>query len=339
MENVFHVSTGLHHMFARKLDLRFQSVKVGSTPMLIPSISSRVNIPIEKILETIPSYFTGPLLISSYDLFYMKKDFPTISFPELIFLDSGGYEAGKEKEIADIGLYKPNAKEWSRDLHKNAIDGWSNDIPTVLISYDHPKERKPISDQAQQAKELFQNNHQFLKEFLIKPRSQDSNFIDLKELKENRALFNNFDIIGFTEKELGNSIIKRMIAIAKIRLMMEESGIEKPIHIFGSLDTITTPLYYFSGADIFDGLSWLRFIFDHGKTMYVDSFGPKKIGIEFSRDDMWTISMFQNYLYLNQLTHDLEKFQATGSFDIFKENKAFFRKTCKKLHEKVGGVI
>jgi len=326
-------------MFARKLDLRFQSDKVGSTPMLIPSISSRANIPIKKILETIPSYFTGPLLISSYDLLYLKNDFPDISFPELIFLDSGGYEAGKEKEIADIGLYKPDAKKWSRDLHKSAIDLWQNEIPTVLVSFDHPNERKSFIDQAEQARELFQNNPHFLKEFLIKPRSQDSNFIDLKELKENLSSFNNFDIIGFTEKELGNSIFKRMIAIAKIRLMMEESGIEKPLHIFGSLDTITTPLYYFSGADIFDGLSWLRFIFDHGKTMYVDSFGPKKIGIEISRDDMWTISMFQNYLYLNQLTHDLEKFQATGSFDIFKENKAFFQKTYKKLNEKMGGVM
>ena len=326
-------------MFARKTDLRFQSVKVGSTPMLIPSISSRANIPIKKILETIPSYVTGPLLISSYDLLYLNREFPDISFPELIFLDSGGYEVAKEKEIADIGLYKPNAKEWNRELHKNAIDLWPNEIPTVLISYDVPNERKPIIEQVQLARELFQNNPQFLKEFLIKPRSHDSKFIDLKDLKENLSSINDFDIIGFTEKELGNSIFKRMIAIAKIRLMMEELGIEKPVHIFGSLDTITTPLYYFSGADIFDGLSWLRFIFDHGKTMYVDSFGPKKMGIEIVYDDMWTISMFRNYLYLNQLTHDLEKFQATQSFDIFKENKAFFRNACKKLDEKVGGVM
>ena len=326
-------------MFARKIDLKFQSAKVGSTPMLIPSISSRANIPIKKILETIPSYVTGPLLISSYDLNYMNKDFPDISFPELVFLDSGGYEVAKEKEIADIGLYKPNAKEWNRELHKRTIGNWSNDIPTVLISFDHPNERKTILDQILQARELFQNTPHFLKEFLIKPRSQNSKFIDLKELKQNLSSLNDFDIIGFTEKELGNSVFKRMIAIAKIRQMMEEAGVEKPLHIFGSLDTITTPLYYFSGADIFDGLSWLRFIFDHGNTMYVDSFGPKKIGIEITMDDMWTISMFQNYLYLNKLTSDLEKFQVTQSFDIFKENKTFFQKTCKKLNEKVGGVL
>ena len=220
-------------MLARKLNLRFQSVKVGSTPMLIPSISSRVNIPIKKILETIPSYFTGPLLISTYDLVYLKKDFPDISFPELIFLDSGGYEAGKEKEIADIGLYKPAAWKWSQDLHQKAISTWSDEIPTVLISFDHPNERKSILDQTQQARELFQNNPQFLKEFLIKPRSQDSKFIDLKELKQNLSSLNDFDIIGFTEKELGNSVFKRMIAIAKIRQMMKESGVEKPLHIFG----------------------------------------------------------------------------------------------------------
>jgi len=307
--------------------------------MLIPSISSRANIPMTKILETIPDYVTSSLLISTYDLFYLRKEFPDISFPELVFLDSGGYESRKEKEIADIGLYKPNAKKWSRELHQKAVDGWSTDIPTVLISFDHPSERESFSDQIQHARELFQRNPGFLKEFLIKPRSQDSKFIDIKRLKENISDFNEFDIIGFTEKELGNSIFKRMIAIAQIRLLMEELEIEKPLHIFGSLDTITTPLYYFSGADIFDGLSWLRFIFDHGKTMYVDSFGPKKMGIELSIDDMWTISMFENYLYLTQLTNDLEKFQATQNFDIFKGNRAFFQTACKKLDAKVGGVL
>ena len=43
-----------------------------------------------------------------------------------------------------------------------------------------------------------------------------------------------FDVIGFTEKEIGNSVLDRMNNIAKLRIAMRKANINKPIHIFGS---------------------------------------------------------------------------------------------------------
>src|SRR5208337_3582556 len=239
--------------------------EVGPTPLLVPSLSSRVNLPMRKTIGILGDVVTGPFLISAYDFHYTRQ-FPEISFSELLFLDSGGYEVAKENDI-DIGLYKPDSKPWTRSLHLDSINKWPKNLPTVVISYDHPKERQSLQSQIQHATELFQNRDDVISEFLIKPETKISKRVDLKNLLNSLELLADFDILGITEKELGKSILENMIAIAKIRLKMKDIGMEKPLHIFGSLDPITTPLYYFSGADIFDGLSWLRFIFDNGCSM------------------------------------------------------------------------
>src|SRR5260221_13350584 len=45
-----------------------------------------------------------------------------------------------------------------------------------------------------------------------------------------------------------------------------------PIHIFGCFDPQTIPYLFFSGADIFDGLSWMRYYFRDGHSFYYREF-------------------------------------------------------------------
>jgi len=314
-------------MFARKLKIMSEKWgEIGTTPMMVPSFSSRSNI---KIRETI--YFlrdcdyTGPMLVSAYDLKYTKK-FPNMNFSDLLFLDSGGYEVAKDMDVSEIGLYKPDPHEWNRELHKATIKKWSTSKPTILISYDHPYERNTIQEQISNAELLFRRRRKFSKEILLK--SERSNHtIDIDHIIENAESLNQFDIIGMTEKELGSSVLERMLNIAKLRIGMHSSGVEKPIHLFGSLDPITTPLYYLSGADIFDGLSWLRFMFDNSNTLYIDSYGPRKYGIEVRLEQIWKISMSANNQMFARLKLDLEKFQLTNDFKIFGDQADFFEKS------------
>lgn len=321
-------------MLARKLKLSLKGLEVGTTPMLVPAVSSRINLPLQELLQTISEIVDGPLLISAYDYYYQRE--LSISFPELIFLDSGGYECNKDQDVSDIGLYKPDNFEWNKDLHSRIISEWSNEKPTVLISYDHPSMREPIAKQIEKANGLFQGKNEFLKEILIKPETKTSTKIRPEKFIENLDSFTSFDIVGFTEKELGYSVLERMIFIAKIRMAMNQKSIEIPIHIFGSLDTVTTPLYYLSGADIFDGLSWLRFLFNDGNTLYMDSFGPKFYGADEKINKIWIRSLYQNYSYLRQLKLNLEKFHSKNNFDIWGSNAEFFKKTYDDLVEKVG---
>jgi len=325
-------------MLSRKLKIMSDMWgEVGETPMMVPSISSRSNI---KIKETIyflrDSDFSGPILVSAYDVKYITK-FPNMGFSDLVFLDSGGYEVARDMDVSEIGLYKPESHEWNREIHKTAIKKLSSSKPIVLISYDHPTERHPIQEQITNAESLFKRRKKYVKEILLKSERIKHN-IDINHVIENVESLDQFDIIGITEKELGSSILERMLNIAKLRIGMDDAGIEKPIHIFGGLDPITTPLYSFSGADIFDGLSWLRFIFDNGNTLYIDSYGPKKFGIQERLEKIWKISMSTNNSMFARLRLDLVKFQLTNDFRIFGENAEFFKKSYEDFESQLRGV-
>jgi hypothetical protein len=328
-------------MLAKKFNLRLDNGEVvGTTPMLVPSISSRINIDITKIIEMISETITGPILISAYDMKYIES-FPPISFPSILFVDSGGYECAKDREISEIGLYRPDSHQWNRDKHSQIIESLETSPPTkVVISYDHPSERISIEEQIRSAKELFNKKEGIIKELLIKPESIDPNRLDIKGVMQNVEAFSPFDIIGFTEKELGPSVLERMKAIAKIRREMNRNDINIPIHVFGSLDPVTTPLYYMSGADIFDGLSWLRFIFSGYNTFYIDSFGPLNNGIEVSMKQIWGINVAKNYQYITRLNMNLGMFKSTGEYKFLGEHKDhpdFYKNSYEYLIGEIGG--
>lgn len=320
-------------MLARTLKLRLNGVEIGSTPLLVKSFSSRINLDICEIIGTLSEYINGPILISAYDLQYTK--FPSIDFADMIFIDSGGYECSMDDLISEIGYYRPEALEWNRDLHLDALEGYDNSVPTVVISYDHPTKREKIEEQIENAKKLFDNKDNILKEILIKAEEKNA-VIHADNIVDNIDSISSFDILGLTEKELGNSLFDRMVTIAKIRKEMDKKDIEMPIHIFGSLDTVTTPLYYFSGADIFDSLSWLRFTFYDGGTFYPEGISSKIHGIHEHVPIINILNIVQNYKYLIKLKKDLEEFQKSGNFSIFKNNSEFFENTYNDLKKELG---
>lgn len=325
-------------MLARRMDLTLNEVKVGETPLIIPSFSSRASHDIDvcKTIEIMSEFMNCPVLISAYDIYRSENKFPPINFSELIFIDSGGYECALNSKISSKCYYKPESFEWTRELHSEVVKKYPKETPTVLISYDHPTIKEPIQKQVENANDLFNSMEDVLKEILIKPEEYNSD-INLENLIENLELLSSFDIIGFTEKELGKSILERMINISRVRKEMEQKEIEIPIHILGSLDPITTPLYYFSGADIFDGLSWLRYLFNNGKTLYNCSFGSD-VNLHDIHNDISYIpqkNAIGNYNYLLDLTLNLEIYQSTGEFDHF-ENSEFLKDAYEKLKMKMG---
>jgi hypothetical protein len=321
-------------MLARRMKLMLNGTEIGSTPMLIKSFSSRINLDICKIIKTMSEFISGPILISAYDLQY-TKEFPPIDFPDIIFIDSGGYECSIDDNISEIGYYLPEALDWNREIHLDVLEKWHNDVPTVVISYDHPTKRETIKEQIENAKKLFDGRDNTLKEILIKAEDKNA-IINVDNMVNNIDSISSFDILGLTEKELGNSLFDRMLTIAKIRKEMDKKGIEIPIHIFGSLDTITTPLYYFSGADIFDSLSWLRFTFYEGRTFYSEGISSKIHGIHKDVSLINMLNIIQNYNYLLELKKDLENFQISENFDIFKNNSEFFEKAYNELKKEIG---
>ena len=245
-------------MLAKRRSLKQNGREIDRTPLLIPSFSSKGFPDIDKIIKYSSELIDGVTLISAYDLHYGKIK-PPFDFPSLIFLDSGGYEASKDAELSDFGEREHVPKPWSQDMHEAQLADWQPSVPSVLISYDHPKERLPIKAQIERAKTMAPGREGFLREILLKPETATQKRLQMDDIIKNVHALADFDVIGVTEKEVGNSILNRMKNIAQLRRALDKAGLETPIHVFGSLDTVTTPMYFLAGADIFDGLTWLRF--------------------------------------------------------------------------------
>ncbi len=88
-------------MLPERRSIRLQGTEVGRTPLIVPSFSSKGFPEVKKIIETLKELISGCLLISAYDIHYEHVS-GDVSFAELIFLDSGGYECAKDKELSNL---------------------------------------------------------------------------------------------------------------------------------------------------------------------------------------------------------------------------------------------
>jgi hypothetical protein len=309
-------------------------VEVERTPLLVPSFSSKGFPEVAEIVEYSSELVEGPVLISAYDLHY-KEIAPPFDFSSLIFLDSGGYEASKDVDLSDFGDRKHSPRNWSRKQHDAVIRAWNSRVPTILVSYDHPRERLPVAEQIQRARALAPYRKDVLREVLLKPETEIQTRLNVKNVASNVRSLTGFDVIGVTEKEIGSSVLDRMKNIASLRMALQDAGLDTPIHVFGSLDTVTTPLYFLSGADIFDGLTWLRFAYRDGMTLYKQNFGAME-GIDIKAHVLDGVCWNRNYRYLQDLQFEMRRFLKTEDFTTFKFNGELFRNSLDSAIEAIG---
>ncbi|WP_210266360.1 hypothetical protein [Mesorhizobium sp. NZP2077] len=287
-------------MLAQRRSLKLNGKEIERTPLLIPSFSSKGFPDVQKIIEYSSEIIEGSTLVSAYDLHY-KKINPPFDFASLIFLDSGGYEASKDTELSDFGERDHFPKEWTPEMHEAQLKRWQPSVPSVIISYDHPKARLPIDQQIDRAKKMAPGRSDLMREILLKPETEAQNLLQIENIVTAVHGLAGFDAIGVTEKEIGNSILARMQNIARLRKALSEAGIRVPIHVFGSLDTVTTPLYFLAGADIFDGLTWLRFAFHEGHTLYKQNYGALNLGVKTPAHVIDGRCWNNNYYYMTEL--------------------------------------
>jgi hypothetical protein len=293
-------------MLAAARDIRANGRSIGKSPLLVPSFSSKGFNQVSGIIDAMSETITEGILVSAYDVAKkIVKEIPT--FPEFIILDSGGYECSKDTDISDQNMNTYREIPWTIDELKSVLDGWQATQPTLAVSYDHPKARCSLAEQIERAKDLFKGRT-FGRELLIKPSSNGADFVHIKEVKAELQNLGDFDVIGFTEKELGSCIFDRMKTIKRIRESLTAEGLDTPIHVFGSLDPISTPLYFFSGADIFDGLTWLRYGYVDGQAVYGHNAGLIKYGPRVSDMGIWHRLWAENYQEIINLEFRLKRY-------------------------------
>lgn len=322
-------------MLAKRRSLLLNGVEIERTPLLIPSFSSKGFPDVKKIIEYSSELITDVTLFSAYDLHYGHIEGP-FNFPSLIFLDSGGYEASKDVELSDLGDREHKPKAWTEEMFQEQVSKWAADVPSVVISYDHPKERLSIADQIKRARALKLPQGEVLREVLIKPSTALSQRVDINDLVKHIRDLADFDVIGVTEKEIGRSISDRMKNIAKLRLALTKIGLETPIHIFGSLDTVTTPMYFLAGADIFDGLTWLRFAFRDGQTLYKHNFCAVEHGAHMNASDVNGRCWNNNIYYMTDMQNAMRRYLKDHDFSHFAPHSQLFNNAINNVLEELG---
>ena len=305
----------------------------GRTPLLLPALSSKSGIPAtpSSMPRFFPELMSDATLISAYDVRFGLVDVP--EFARVLFLDSGGYEALRDVQAAADGDTRGiDGFPWDEEAYRETISGFPLKQPVIAVSFDHPKHQLTLEAQLDRADRLFPERPGLLHEFLIKPEPGTST-IDVDIVKANLPRLTRYPVIGVTDKELGPSLFDKMLNVGRIRRALTELESDVPIHVFGSLDPLTAPLYFIAGADIFDGLAWLRYAFDAGRAIYPQNFEAVELSTrkntQVNIQRMWS----QNYYYLAKLEGAMRRFLQNGDYSHFSENAELLEQAWINLDE------
>lgn len=318
------VWTGLKFMLCRTSTLNHPLGVRLETPLLVPSFSSKGfgkskkgKSEVREILETARQYLTSSMLISAYDLYYGYLPLPTNAVTEILVLDSGGYEVSNQQDLSGTFFQPGAAQAWTEGMLRSVLTTWPPGVPAIFVSYDHPDQPQTLSKQVKRARALVRDFPDQLHCFLAKPEKGQT-YVPVDRLAEHASELNPFAVLGLTEKELGGSFGHRLENLAKLRLALDEAGLQgMPIHIFGSLDPISVCLYFVAGAEIFDGLTWLRYGYYNGLAVYKHNVAAL-LDLITRRDSFIAVAMLQaNLSELEKLVLRMRKFAATGNFQHF----------------------
>lgn len=317
-------------MLARSSVLRHPSGVTLRTPLLVPSFSSRGLGFNRKGISEIKDIFlitadiiTESMLVSAYDIKYNHLPNPAkISLtPSITIVDSGGYETGINYDFSAVYQYDYRHRKWDRRIYERVLDSWPKRIAAIFVNFDKESAGRSVIRQIANACELLSRYPEQLHAFLLKPTrsSRGSLRTTINSARGHLDKLADFHVIGVTEKELGRNMLDRMETIAELRKGLDDAGVTAPIQVFGALDPLSSVLYCISGAEIFDGLTWLRFSYKDGQCIYPRNYGAQYIGLDADDDFLRAKELYDNYSYLCDLQLCLRGYAKSG--DLTKLNR------------------
>lgn len=281
-------------MIGRSRRVRLKNDIEFDTPLLVPALSSMAIGPVlhQKNAGSKPrltpcsivhsEFLVGAieevLLISAYDIHHqllvesetLYSGFANSRYasPRFLIIDSGWYEKTKGPAGGVFAKGLDQALEWEESRYERTLNQLDDEVRAVAVSWDYDG---PYSEQIARAQSFFGGQQRFGSTILLK-RPKDCRFHNLQKLSgEDVANLRVFDIVGVTEKELGDTLLDRLEVVAKLRSQLDDFGVSAPIHVFGGLDPLFTPLYFAAGGEVFDGLGWLRYFYQDGVAVNRDA--------------------------------------------------------------------
>jgi len=351
VEDVFRVATWRDYMLARRSNLNHPLGMTIELPRLIPSFSSK-GFPfyehqetgkeiseVSDVLANTGPTITDSILISAYDLSheYLLNPEQYFGNKELIIIDSGGYELSEDFDSTEVkqGEFAIDV-DYDIEKYTEVLSVLPNDHPIIITNFDYDYQGKSVEDQIREAQKFFNQYTSFGHDFIIKPTKRKQ-YLDINEIISHIDKLQRFDVIGVTEKELGGSLLERMTNIANLRIAMDRKSIDKPIHIWGGLDPVISPLYFCAGAEIFDGISWLRYGYCRDIAISRDSYTAITLGSHKKWRIAESMRQANNIGYLENMTINMRRFADSnpGNFEVFGEQSETIRKAYQALCTRV----
>jgi len=338
-------------MLARTTILNHRSGISLETPLLVPSFSSKGFLfkkmkdrqvsEVTDFMDVTAEVLTESMLISAYDL-HQRHIHPigkVKNISEIVFIDSGGYEVSDAHDFSAVYRHPtPVAPNWSEEKLRTTLKKWPKRYPAVFVNFDY--RGKPVDKQIALARKFFANFPEQMRDFIVKPEhgGQRGRHINIASLLPHVGELGGFDIVGVTEKELGDSVLTRMLNVATLRQALDRAGLTKiPIHVFGSLDPLSSSLYFLAGAEIFDGLTWLRYSYSEGQAVYYHNHGVINYGVH-ERDSLVTArSLRENVYYLQRLKYQMLDFLPKANFRKFEHYGDVLKRSYETFLTKLNG--
>ena len=348
-------------MMARSRVVRLSNGIEFETPTLVPGLSSTAMGPLPypgrggRTEPTICSIvhsdlliggWDGALLVSAYDIHHEQLTDPesfSAGFTQsryakhrFLVIDSGWYE--KTANTGGIFLEQQGPPlPWENHMYEETIDGLDSDTPAIVVSWDHD-EPGSYEQQIERSQAFFGARRHLGSTILLKSPGEGA-FHHFDRLSvETASNLRAFDIVGVTEKELGDSILDRLVELARLRKRLDEADVDRPVHVFGGLDPLYTPLLFAAGAEIFDGLGWLRYAYHDGLSMYREA-GPI---LEEEVDKRWmqalTSVQGRNLDAIRHLRGELLVFlHNDGDWSKIRTGDEHLRSVFERVEAKLGG--
>jgi len=333
------------------------SVKNGSAvdlPLVVPSFSSKgfhyfkeadteiTRSEASNVLELVGGFIEEAFLVSAFDVHHEHLADVTAFFSNtaLILIDSGGYELNPEFDSSEPKITPVRNVTFTGEDYAQVLEGLhkeNTDFPLLIANFDWGTKGEPFIDQIKAARTLFKQFPNWSTNFILKPDTSTSGVVHVKKVIPIVNELKSFDVIGVTEKELGKGLIERLRRLAKLRLALWDNGVTAPIHVWGGMDPLTTPLYYFAGADIFDGVSWMRYAYAEGLAVTIDSGPIMRNEITTPYDQSIAMTRSRNLSTLQELAVNLQYFAnlAEPEFEIFGARAGELKRTYDVMSAKI----
>lgn len=307
------------------------------TPLLVPSVSSAGfdRAPGENGESwSEPGYWLNlalaplvpkALLISAYDIHHrslpdcdeLLTDFSRSIYSggRHLFVDSGAYETEHGPPPQD-----GQRLDWDRETYETLVARLDPRSGAIVVNYDM---YGPYEEQIAGAQRFFADHEHFSSDVLLKPEMRGSQ-LDVDAMTGHLRDLRRFHIIGVTEKELGDSLLSKLQAVCKLRQRLTDAGVGAPIHVFGSLDPVLAPLYQAAGAEVFDGLSWLRFGYVWETSVYKEQTAVLSDDQDLTQSKVLRelTRLVKNATALGKLNENMRQFANTGDWTLFGERVA-----------------